>query len=107
MLVVECFLRNLVVWGLPDFYTTSVKQIGNIHVAKCPFSIRVFCVLSCFRHILLCVNLWTVACQAPPSMGFPRQDYWSGLLFPFLESLPNPGIKPASYVSPTGGFFTT
>ena len=44
--------------------------------------------------------------QAPLSMGFPRQDYWSGLPFPSLGDLPDPGIKPRS---PTlvGRFFTT
>ena len=47
-----------------------------------------------------------VARQAPLSMGFPRQEYWSGLPFPTPEDLPNPEIKP---VSPAlaGGFFTT
>ena len=35
--------------------------------------------------------LWTVACQVPLSMGFPRQEYWSGLLFPSPGDLPNPG----------------
>ena len=35
-----------------------------------------------------------VACQAPLSMGFPRQKYWSGLPFPSLVDLPNPGIEP-------------
>ena len=39
---------------------------------------------------------WTVAYQAPPSMGFSRQEYWSGLPFPSPEDLPNPGIKPGS-----------
>ena len=39
---------------------------------------------------------WTVACQAPLSMGFSRQEYWSGLLFPSLGDLPNPGIEPRS-----------
>ena len=38
----------------------------------------------------------TVACQAPLSMGFSRQEYWSGLLFPSPGDLPNPGIKPRS-----------
>ena len=38
---------------------------------------------------------WT-ACQAPPSMGFPRQEYWSGLPFPSPEDLPNPGNEPES-----------
>ena len=42
----------------------------------------------------------TVARQAPLSMGFSRQEYWSGLPFPPLEDLPNLGIKPASPVSP-------
>ena len=37
----------------------------------------------------------TVACQAPPSMGFSRQEYWSGLSFPSPEDLPDPGIEPS------------
>ena len=49
---------------------------------------------------LSCVQLfetpWTVAYQAPPSMGFSRQEYWSGLPFPSPGGLPNPGIKPGS-----------
>ena len=39
---------------------------------------------------------WTVAHQAPLSMGFPRPEHWSGLLFPPLGDLPDPGIKPGS-----------
>ena len=39
---------------------------------------------------------WTVAYQAPPSMGFSRQEYWSGLSFPSPGGLPNPGIEPRS-----------
>ena len=39
---------------------------------------------------------WTVAYQAPPSMGFSRQEYWSGVPFPSLGDLPNPGIEPGS-----------
>ena len=39
---------------------------------------------------------WTVACQAPLSMGFPRQEYWSGLPFPSPGDLPDPGIEPTS-----------
>ena len=41
-------------------------------------------------------NPWTVAHQAPLSMGFSRQEYWSGLPFPSPGDLPNPGIKPRS-----------
>ena len=43
---------------------------------------------------------WTMACQAPLSMGFPRQDYWSGLPFPSPGDLLNPGREPTSPVSP-------
>ena len=39
---------------------------------------------------------WTVALQAPLSMGFSRQEYWSGWPFPSAEYLPNPGIEPGS-----------
>ena len=42
---------------------------------------------------------WTVACQAPLSMGFPRQEYWGGLLFPSPGDLPKPGIEPTSPAS--------
>ena len=52
---------------------------------------------------------WTVAHQVPPSKGFPRQEYWSGLPCPPPGDLPDPGLEPASLTSPamTGGFFTT
>ena len=49
---------------------------------------------------------WTIAHQAPLSMGFPRQEYWSGLKFPSLGCLPDPGIKHESPAM-TGRFFTT
>ena len=39
---------------------------------------------------------WTIAHQAPLSMGFSRQEYWSGLPFPTLGDLPNPGFEPKS-----------
>ena len=48
----------------------------------------------------------TVAHQAPLSMGFPRQEYWSGLLFPSPGDLPNPGTEPV-FPALAGGFFTT
>ena len=47
-------------------------------------------------HILLFVTRWTVALQAPLPMGFPRQEYWSGLPFLSPGDLPNPGIEPVS-----------
>ena len=65
------------------------------------------CVLS--RSVELFAIPWTIACQAPLSMGFSRKEYWSGLPFPSLGDLPDPGIKPMSHTSPAlaDGFFTT
>ena len=52
--------------------------------------------LSRFSDVQLSATLWTVACQALLSIGFSRQEYWSGLAFPSLGDLPDPGIKPGS-----------
>ena len=59
------------------------------------------CVLN---HVQLFATLWTVACQAPLSMEFSMQEYWSGLPFSLAGDIPDPRIKP---VSPAlaGGFF--
>ena len=59
-------------------------------------------------HVWLFVTPWTVAHQAPLSMGFPRQEYWSGLPFSSPGTLPDPGIELTSLVSPAlaGRFFT-
>ena len=63
-------------------------------------------VLSCVQ---LFVTPWTVTCQAPLSMEFSRQEYWSRLPFPTSGDLPNPGIKPTSLTYPAlaAGFSTT
>ena len=60
-------------------------------------------------HVQFFATTWTVACQAPLSMEFSRQEYWSGLPFPTPGDLPDPGIEPTSLASPAlaGGFFTT
>ena len=47
-------------------------------------------------HVRLFATPWTVVYQAPPSIAFSRQEYWSGLPFPSPGDLPNPGIKPGS-----------
>ena len=64
------------------------------------------CVLS---RTQLLVTLWIIVRQAPLSMGFSRQEYWSGLPFPPPGGLPDPGTEPASPGSPAlaGGFFTS
>ena len=67
------------------------------------------CVLSCLSHVWLFVTPWTVTHQSPLTMGFSRQEYWSGLPCPPPRDLPDPGIKPESLTSPAlaGWFFTT
>ena len=59
--------------------------------------------------VRLSATPWTVAHQAPLSMGFSRQEYWSGLPCPPPGDLPKPGIEPACLMSPAlaGRFFTT
>ena len=59
--------------------------------------------------VRLLATPWPVARQAPLSMEFPSQEYWSGLPFPTPRDLPDPGVKPESLASPAlaGGFFAT
>ena len=66
------------------------------------------CMLSHFSHVQLFVTLWAVACQAPLSMGFSRQEYWSGLPSPPPGALPDPGMEHAClmFLALTCGFST-
>ena len=68
--------------------------------------LQLLCRFSCVR---LCATPWTIAHQAPLSMGFARQQYWSGLLFPSAGDPPDLGIELTSLKSPAlaGGFSTT
>ena len=65
-------------------------------------------VLNHFSHVWLYVIPWTIASQAPLSMGSSRQEYWSGQPFPSPGDPPDPGIEPMSLISPAlaSGFFT-
>ena len=67
------------------------------------------CMLSCFSCVQLFAILWTVARQAPLSMGFSRPESWTELLCLPPGDLPDPGIKSASlrYSALVGMFFTT
>ena len=71
---------------LRDYTTLSL----SIHLMDRSFEVKVK-VRSAFF-----VTPWTVAHQAPLSMGCPRQEYWSGLPFPSPGDLPNPGVEPTS-----------
>ena len=62
--------------------------------------------LRCFSCVQLCPALRTVACQAPLSMRFSRQEYWSGLPYSSSRDLPNPGIESVSLAF-TDGFFAS
>jgi len=85
------------IWGVCVY--VHIKQVNLAYA----------CMLSCFSHVWFFVNLWTVACQTPLSMGCSRWEYWNGLPFPPPGDLPDPGIKPKSLTSPAlaGGVFTT
>ena len=91
---------------------SSLPLIGILSLSLSlspPFLSPLCCVLSHFSHVQLFVIPWTVACQAPLSMGFSRQEYWSGLPFPSPRGLPDLGMEPKSLTSPAlaGWFFTT
>ena len=87
-----------------QFYICALFFLSNY------FSIIVLLLLlsSCWVESNSFVTPWTVAYQAPLSMRFPRQEYWSGLLFLPPEYLPDPGTGPVSPVSTwIGRFFAT
>ena len=119
---------------IPSFWVSDVRSfdiVPKVFFFSSIFSVCVFCywqlqlmfsnplifssvgctsmhVKSCQSCPTLC-NPWTVAHQAPLSVGFSRQEYWSGLPCPPPRGLPDPGIQPRCLVPPAlaGGFFTT
>ena len=76
---------------------------------RAPLTYMCVCCAGWFQSCPLFATLWTMAYQTPLSMGFCRQECWSGLPCPPPRNLPNPGIELASLVSPAlaSGFFTT
>ena len=79
----------------------EVQEAGGICMCAC--------MLSHFSHVQLFVTPWTTAHESPLSMGFSRQEYWSGWLCPPPGDLPDPKMEPKSFMSPAlaGSFFTT
>ena len=108
--LIEC--RTPLPWPSPARSRPSLEQVNWVTVPhskqRSSFLVR-SCVLSHFSRVQLFVTLWTVAYQAPRSMEFSRQEYWSGLPCLPLGYLPDPGVKPTSHLSPalSGRFFTT
>ena len=84
----------------------SIHSAGGGHLSC-------FCMCACtvsrFSCVQLCATLRTVACQASLSVGFSRQEQWSGLPCPSPGHLPDPGIEPASLIPPAlaGGLAAT
>ena len=81
----------------------------NQQVDLCLYFLLRVCVCCGLSHVWLSVTPWTIAHQTPLSMGFSRQEYWSGLSFLTPRELPNPGTEPMSLASPVlaGGLFMT
>ena len=75
-----------------DHFFRMVSKMGILEGTKRFMKVKV----KSLSPVRLFETPWTVAHQTPPSMGFSRQEYWSGLPFPSSGDLPNPGIKPRS-----------
>ena len=73
--IVEAMVFPAIIYGCESWTLRKVKSLSRVQLFVTP---------------------WTIAHQAPPSMGFSRHKYWSGLLFPSSGDLPNPGIEPRS-----------
>ena len=83
-----------------------------VYLCMCIYMYVCVCVCVCvcaLSHVWFFVTPWTIAHQPPLSMGFLKQEYWSGLPFPPPGDYPNPGMEPKSPVSLAlaGRFFTT
>ena len=109
-LISSCTSYSHTCWGghliAEVISVATMRSLLSLHPIYKVFRV---CVLSRFSYVQLCEMIWTVACQAPLSRGFSRQENWSGLPFPPPGDLPDPGIEPASLMPPAlaGRFFTT
>ena len=88
------------IWGWTHWRLSNFQQNLNVSVHVC--------MLSHFSRVWLFATLWTVAYQTPRSMGFPRQEYWSGLPYSPPGDLLHPRIEPESSATPAlaGGLLT-
>ena len=95
------------------FYSELLSITAFLHIEVC--GLDVYSSRTSYKHqhyLIMCsvtqsrVTPWTVAHQAPLSMGFSRQEYWRGLPFPSPGDLPDPGTEPTSPAL-AGGVFTT
>ena len=76
--------------------------MSEIHETLEDVDLAPTCLVKSLGRVRLFATPWTVAHQAPPSMEFSRQEYWSGLPFPSPGDLPDPGIEPGSLTLQAG-----
>ena len=113
-------LLNIKAFSLLSIYSCNIqidKQVSQLSVVYDAIKYREIHIkrgmlgmyTQLLIHVQFIVTPWTVASQAPLSMEFSRQEYWSGLPFPSPGSLPYPGIKPTSLALPAlaGRIFTS
>ena len=82
--------RSTVIHYVDLYPSYKYDENGTLHLWKWKVKVK------SLSRVRLFVTPWTVAYQAPPSVGFSRQECWSGLPFPSPRDLPNPGIEPGS-----------
>ena len=101
-----CLLQLIIASEIEQLYTGISENSMDDFL---PFTLTIALCAQMLSCVHLLETLWTVAHQAPLSMGFSWQIYWSGLLIPPPGDLPDPKMEPTSLVSPTlaGGFSTT
>ena len=90
------------IWGRMDTCMCMAESLGCSRETITTLLIDDACVTSHFSRVRFFATPWTVARQVPLSMGFSRQEYWSGLPFCFPRDLPNLGTEPSSPASQMG-----
>ena len=95
---IHLYKVHLLIYKINIYSILRFTYILTLYIIYLPV-----CVLSSFSLVWLFTTLWTVARQSPLSMGFSRQECWSGIPGPHPGDLPNSGIEPwASYISCPG-----
>ena len=100
---------TLVAWNQrcqKHLHQRNQETLKLSHLSSGLLVVKLMYMLSHLSRVQLFAIPWTVACQAPLSMGFPRQEYWNGLPFPSPGALPDPEMEPASPAL-AGGFSIT
>ena len=106
VIMITFVIINIIMTVVPFLSQTIIQVYKAVYNLACawlsdfryyhPTSIIMKVKAKSLSYVRLFATPWTVAYQAPPSMGFSRQEYWNGLPFPSPGDLPNPGIKPGS-----------